>query len=240
MGKNLPYKVDTRNNEYNYCLCKSLNDDNDFPMNVYLHPNQLKFTTKMENNNNSNNNDSNIDNNSELVGHKFKMGYDNTELIYEIMKINYVSNYYVCNQINNINDEYPMTIHLQFDQLKHTTNISHINEDITSDMKQDITTNNNNEPTNDTNNDNKMDNDNDDDIHELKKQLPYFCEYRTRNEVSVLKIKDYKNDPEGYLKAVLDKYNVNHPKKLSNNNNSNNLTPWIEGNVFYKCTYKIY
>jgi len=67
---------------------------------------------------------------------------------------------------------------------------------------------------------------------DLKKQLPYYVEFAKRKDVNVLKMNDYKDDPEGYLQAILKKYNVNHPKVINtNDDDKNELRPWVEGTM---------
>ena len=78
------------------------------------------------------------------------------------------------------------------------------------------------------------------DFENLSKYLPYFTDFISRKEKSVLNQNDFKDDPSGYLKAIRNKYNIRHPRRFENHHDDDNnidddghfiLRPWIEGKM---------
>eukprot|EP01084_Bolivina_argentea_P274898 468687_1 len=69
-------------------------------------------------------------------------------------------------------------------------------------------------------------------------EFPYFTDFRSRTEKSVLNQNDFADDPSGYLKAIRAKYNIKHRRELNPNNDEDMdvedepfLRPWIEGKM---------
>lgn len=73
-------------------------------------------------------------------------------------------------------------------------------------------------------------------LEHLRSILPYFTDFTQRQEKSVLNQNDFADDPSGYLRAILKKYNIRHPRHIAESEETQSgdyteLRPWIEGKM---------
>lgn len=147
---------------------------------------------------------------------------------YVIESINDKYNYYKCVETQNSKSIY----YLNFNQLDFVNIIGNDIDDIDDDINEEIKQEQDNRNTSNTIY--SLTQNEEEDYENLSKYLPYFSDFMTRKEKSVLNQTDFKDDPSGYLKAIRNKYNIRHPRQFeidNNHSNNNNIRPWIEGKM---------
>lgn len=223
------YRIQSINIPSNYAICRQLkhltqyqSQENGFPDIVHLTSQQLSFVHPIE------------AKNDYKLGSRFTMA--NNQLFYEISFIDYQMNICQCQQIlpknNSINHynssqkiictDFPSLVYLTIEQLQFvhpllsSTTINKNNKLNVELMERTQSY--------------VLSEDVDQDMQALQSVLPYFADFIQRKEKSVISNLDMSHNPLSYLQAILDKYNVEHPKSMEDLNEYK-LRPWIAGTL---------